>query len=264
MRALIIVEFLLELLGSIATFLLFFFQVTVFVLKSVALSDQVLDINLQILRLTFELSVDPQHVYFVKLLRSQLHVLVVQVIELLLQFRELSCKFCLILQVCLHLFFFDFDALLVHALLSVQLVDLVLFLIAELLGLAQLIRQSLNGLLHFSDQILQLLDFLVGELLLSDLRPRIVPLLFNVVLQTLDFVPQFLVLQNLAVQFALNNGLAVTLKRLLLVDPLSLELLLLKLAFEVRDLLPRRVYLLVLLLNLVPELGNLLVEALLV
>ena len=39
--------------------------------------------------------------------------------------------------------------------------DLVLLVVAELIGLPELVRNPLYGLLHFADKVLQLLDLLV-------------------------------------------------------------------------------------------------------
>ena len=52
-------------------------QLPVLILKGVTLSDEVLDIKLQVLSAALELGVDLENVDFVKLLRSQLDVLVV-------------------------------------------------------------------------------------------------------------------------------------------------------------------------------------------
>ena len=143
-------------------------------LKGVTLSDEILNIKLQVLSAALEFGVDLEHVDFVKLLRSQLDVLVVELVEVILQFGELVGQLGLVLDIRLHLSILSVDPLLKEALLSLQLVNLTLLVFVDLLGLPELLRQPLDGLLHLTDQILQLLYLLMGQLLIDDFLPHIV------------------------------------------------------------------------------------------
>ena len=68
----------------------------------------------------------------------------------------------------------------------------------------------------------------------------------------------------LTVELALHDALSIVLERFLLVSSLRLKLLLPQLILQVCDVLPRRVDLLILLVDLHSQLGNLLVQPLLV
>ena len=68
----------------------------------------------------------------------------------------------------------------------------------------------------------------------------------------------------LTVKFALHDALSIVLQSLLLVCPLSFKLLLPQLVFQVRNVLPGRIDLLILLINLRSKLGDLLIQPLLV
>ena len=68
----------------------------------------------------------------------------------------------------------------------------------------------------------------------------------------------------LTVKFALHDALSIVLQSLLLVCPLSFKLLLPQLVFQVRNVLPGRIDLLILLINLRSKLRDLLIQPLLV
>ena len=68
----------------------------------------------------------------------------------------------------------------------------------------------------------------------------------------------------LTVELALHDALSIVLQSLLLVRPLSFKLLLPQLVFQVRNVLPGRIDLLILLINLRSKLRDLLIQPLLV
>ena len=143
--------------------------------------------------------------------------------------------------------------------MRVQLLYLALLVICLVLGHLQLISDPLNRLLHLADQLLQLLDFGVGELFLVDFLASAVTLLIDFVLESRDLVSESVILAPLSIKLVLDDTLCITLQCLLLMNSLSFKLLLPQLALKVRDLLPRYCDDFIFLIDLTPQFIDLLI-----
>ena len=201
-------------------------NLSVLVLEGIALSDQVLQVKLQVFGAAFKLSIDFEDVNLVKLLRSKFDVLVVKLVEIFLQFGELVCQLCLGLNIGLHLLVFHDHALFLNSLVRLQLLDLTLLIFIDLLCLSQFLWQTLYSLFHLANQVLQLLDLLERQLLFRNFLPHIVFLLVHLILQALYLLSQLQIFSMLAVKFPLHDPLSIILECFLLISSLSLKLLL--------------------------------------
>ena len=144
--------------------------------------------------------------------------------------------------------------------MSVKFLYLALLIVCLVLGHLQLIANPLNRLLHLADQLLQLLDFGVGELFLVDFLASAVTLLIDFVLESRNLVSESVILAPLPIKLVLDDTLGITLQCLLLMHSLSFKLLFPQLALKVRDLLPRYRNDFIFLINLMPQLLYLLIQ----
>ena len=119
MTALIKVEFSFDLSGGLRRVLILFLQFAVFVLELISFTDEVFYIDLEVLRTTFELSIDFEHVDLVKLLRPQLDMPMVKLIEVFLQPVKLGLQLRLAFDVRLHFLVFELELFFVYTLLCV-------------------------------------------------------------------------------------------------------------------------------------------------
>ena len=105
---------------------------------------------------------------------------------------------------------------------------------------------------------------MIGKLLVGALLPRIVLFILKFILQTQNLVSQEVCIALLPIELALHDTLGITLQSALLMSSLSLKLLLSEFPLKVLSLFPRDIQLLTLLIDLTPEVCDLVIKTLLV